>query len=151
MATKIAEFEVGREYSLWADDSEAPGNFGWLDWNGVPVGNSELVQNLMYPDNSGVWGIGAWVPAGPGVQNSNGVRDAMDTWMNQHVTVPFYDAVQGTGSNTEFRIAGFGEFLLTDYNFAGQNKYVKGRFIRWAEAGTGGGPDRGLYTVSLTQ
>jgi hypothetical protein len=105
----------------------------------------------MYPDNSGVRGIGEWIPAGPGVQNSNGVVTAMNMWMHQHVTVPFYDAVQGTGSNTEFRIAGFGEFRLTDYNFGGNDKYVKGRFVRWAEVGTGGGPDRGLWSVTLTQ
>jgi len=151
MIVEDQEFVIGQTYDLWADDPEAPGNFGWLDWNGVPVSNAELADNIANPSNSGEWAIGDWVPAGPGVKNSAPVRNALNGWIGQHVTIPFYDVIQGQGANTRYRIAGFGEFVLTGYNFQGSDKWVRGYFIRWVELGPGGGPDRGLSSVRLTQ
>jgi Flp pilus assembly protein TadG len=157
MITEVQDFEPDREYTLFADDLEAPGNFGWLDWDGPPVGNDELVENMRNPGRSGEWQIGTWVPGGPGVDSSIGVRDALEAWLNDHagedlhVTIPFYEEVRDTGSNTEYRIIGFGEFALTEYRLTGANKYVKGQFKKWAKIGLGGGPDRGLISVTLTK
>jgi len=151
MIVNDRDFNIGQIYELWGDDREAPGNFGWLDWNGVPVGNPELANNIANPGNSGSWAIGHWVPGGPGVEGSGPVQSALNIWIGQHVTIPFYDVVQGQGANTIYRIAGFGEFVLTDYNFQGGDKWVRGYFIFWVEWGPGGGPNRGLASVKLTQ
>jgi len=144
------DFVIGQTYDLWADDPESPGNFGWLDWNSVPVGNPELADNIANPSNSGNWAIDDWVPGGPGVQPSEGVENALDGCIGQHVTIPYYGDKQGGGSNTTYRISGFGEFVLDGYDF-GNPKRVWGHFINWVELGPGGGPDRGLSSVRLTQ
>ena len=129
MIVKDRDFVIWQTYDLWADDPEAPGNFGWVDWNGVPVGNTELANNIANPGTSDSWAIGNWVPSGPGVQPSAGVENALNGWIGKHVTIPFYDVITGTGSNTRYRVAGFGEFVLEGYNF-GNPKRVWGHFIK---------------------
>jgi len=154
MTTMCQPFTYGAAYRLWSnDDMEAPGNFGWLDWTGLPVGNSELARNIADPALSGNWSIGQWIPAGPGIQNSSPVQSALGLWLGQHVTIPLYDSVVGTGSGTQYRICGFGEFVLTSFNFQGNDKYVEGHFIRHVVPGarTGNGPDYGVRTLRLTQ
>ncbi len=128
----------GTEYKLWDKNSgsDAPGAFGWLTWNGSPS-NSTLVDNIFHPENSGVWHIGDWVHSGPGVQNSSGVSVALDYWINANklVTIPLYDQLVGNGSNAVYRICAFAEFKLTEYNFQGSDKWVKGSFVsRWLRA-----------------
>jgi len=150
MIVEDDDFIIGQTYDLWADDPESPGNFGWLDWNSVPVGNPELANNIANPSNSGYWAIGYWVPGGPGVQPSAGVVNALDGWIDRSVTIPFYDDIQGTGVNTTYRISGFGEFVLDGYDFVNP-KRIWGHFINWVELGQGGGPNHGLSSVRLTQ
>jgi len=116
----------------------------------VPVGNPELADNIVNPSNSGFLEIGDWVPGGPGVQPSDGVENALDGWIDKHVTIPFYDDKQGTGVNTTYRISGFGEFVLDGYDFVNP-KRIWGHFINWVELGQGGGPNHGLSSVRLTQ
>ncbi len=123
-------FTFGVEYTLWNGNMKSPGNFGWLDWNGVPVGNNELADNIAHPGNSGAWDVGDWIPAGPGIQNSAPVRNALDTWLNKTVTIPLYSTVTGNGANTKYQICSFAEFTLTGYNFSGSDKWVKGKFIQ---------------------
>ncbi len=147
MIVEDRDFVIGQTYDLWADDPEAPGNFGWVDWDGVPVGAGELGDNIANPSNSGAWAIGDLVPAYTGVTTSAG--DPLSGWIGQHVTIPFYDLITGTGSNVRYRVAGFGEFVLDGYDLS--NKRVWGHFIHWVELGPGGGPDRGLSSVRLTQ
>ena len=153
MTTMCEPFVYGQTYQLWDSDKEAPGAFGWLDWDGVPVGNSELVDNLEHPSYSGTWSIGDWIPSGPGVQFSSGVSNALDGWIGKHVTIPLYDEVTGNGSHVRYRICGFGEFVLTDYDKHGNDKYVEGHFIRWVQPGTGNpsAPNYGISTLRLTQ
>lgn len=151
MIIKDQPFVLGQSYVLWGNDPEAPGNFGWVNWDGPPVGNSELVANITNPGNSGYWRIGDWVPAGPGVMDSTPVRDALSLWIGQHVTVPLYDIVQESGSNSSYHIAAFGEFVLEAFDFRASNKWVRGHFIRWVESGPGGGPNRGLSSIKLTR
>jgi len=135
MTAPCEERTYGQTYQLWNNGQLAPGNFGWLDWNGVPVGNSELVQNLFHPSNSGTWHIGDLVPAGPGVKSSSGVRNALNQWIGEHVTIPLYDEITGNGANARYHICGFAEFVLTAYNFHGHNKWVEGYFIQTLETG----------------
>ena len=151
MRIKDDDYGIGQPCVLWDKDDAMKGSFGWLDWDGVPVSAVELEDNIANPSNSGFLAIGSWVPVGPGVKASSQVQSALNTWIGQHVTIPFYDEVQGEGANTRYRIAGFGEFVLTDYNFQGGDKWVSGYFRRWVEFGPGGGPNRGLSSVRLTQ
>jgi Flp pilus assembly protein TadG len=145
-------FAIGYLYNLWdKDDKNAPGNFGWLDWNGGSPNTPELANNIANPSNSGYWEVGNWVPSGPGAKASSQVQNALNNWIGQHVTIPLYDQVTGTGNNTMYCITAFAEFILTDYNFNGNDKYVSGYFIQWVESGRGGGPPRGVRTPVLTR
>ena len=149
-------FNFGQIYQIWdKDDKKSSGGFGWLDWNGGSRGNPELADNIRNPANSGYWEIGDLIPSGPGVQNSNAVENALDEVIarNRAVTIPLYDVVSGNGSNTTYRVCGFAQFFVTDYNFKGNNKYVEGRFLQTLRSGVGdpGAPNRGVYTLSITR
>lgn len=147
-------FTYGVTYTLWDDDPTAPGNVGWLDWNGGSNGASELADNIANPSNSGVWEVGDWIPSAPGVKNSAHVRQAIDSWIGQPVTIVLYDQVTGNGSNTEYRVCAFATFVMTDYNFNGSNKWVSGTFVRKVlRGGADGGtaPDFGMRTVRFIQ
>jgi Flp pilus assembly protein TadG len=147
-------FQYGATYTLWSNDMTQPGNFGWVDWNGTPVGTDELAANILNPSNSGSWAIGDWIPAGPGVRAALPVREALDTWIGQTVTIPLYDVVTGNGSNVQYRVCSFAEFILLEYNFSGSSKWVRGQFSRTVQRGGGAGgnpPDFGVRTVRLVQ
>ncbi len=144
-------FVYGQTYELWDDNHEAPGAFGWVDWDGGGGGANELADNIASPSNSGYWRIGQQIPAEPGVKVGSQVRNALDLWKNRNVTVPMYNEVRGTGSNTRYTISGFGEFVLVDYDFQGNNKRIWGYFIRYVTTGEPGGPRFGLQGVRLTK
>ena len=150
MAVERDDFVLYQTYDLWNDDPDAPGNFGWLDWDGGSPSAPELADNIANPSNSGYWGIGDWIPGCPGATASSAVRNAVGGWVGQHVTIIIYDVVQDTGNNTTYRIYGFAEFVMDGYDLAGGDKRVWGHFIRWVEQGPGGGPNRGLAGVRLT-
>ena len=143
------DFIYEQTYTLWDNGMEAPGSFGWLDWDGVPCPAGGLADDIANPENSGSWSIGDWIPACNGVKASSQVRAALDLWLNDHVTVPVYNAVQGVGANARYRLNGFAEFVLTSYNLQGNPKSVTGYFIRWVEGGPGGG-SQGVRTIRLT-
>lgn len=143
-------FVPSTTYSLWDDEMHAPGSFGWLDWDGGGGGAAQLADDILNPSNSGSWSIGDLVPPKTGVVSSSLVRNALDTWINQHVTVPIYDQVTGNGSNTRYSVSGFAEFVLTGHELTGANKHVDGYFIQWVEAGQSGG-SQGVRTIRLTQ
>jgi len=151
MIVEVDDFVIGQTYELWGDDPQASGNFGWLDWNGEPSSSTELADNIANPGNSGYWQVGDWVPASAGVMDSALVRSALEGWIGQHVTIPFYDMVQDSGDHISYRIAGFGEFVLEGFDLQGSDKRVWGHFINWVEPCPGGGPDRGLTTVRLAR
>ena len=132
------------EYEIWNSTKEASGNAGWLNWNRegqVPnficpnTGTPNLICELNNPNSSGYWRVGDWVPGNPGLKDASGVRDAIDSWMCRHVTVPVYDTLTGTGDSTKYHIVGFAEFVLTSYSMTGNPKTVKGKFVRWADTG----------------
>jgi hypothetical protein len=156
MTTMCTEegFQDGHIYTLWDNDPNAPGNFGWLDWNGPPVGVPELAANIAEPSNSGVWHIGDQIPGGPGVKNSSQVIAALALWIGRSVTIPLYSSVSGSGANTTYEVCGFAEFVLTGYKFQGGDKWVQGRFVRLlAHGGTVSGdhPNYGLTDAIFTR
>jgi Putative Flp pilus-assembly TadE/G-like len=146
-------FTFGQVYTFWDNDMNVPGNFGWVDWNGSSVGDSELAAAIAHPSTSGVWEVGDWLYAGPGVQNSSPIRVALDAWIEKPVTIPLYDLVTGTGSGARYRVCAFAEFILKDYNFSASNKWVRGSFVRRVRQGgrSGNPPDFGLRDFRLIQ
>jgi hypothetical protein len=143
-------FTYGVIYTLKDGDNDAPGNKGWLDWNGGNSNAPELADNIANPSNSGVWEIGDWIPGATGNKNSSAVRAALDGWIGQHVTIPLYDQVTGTGSNVQYRVCSFAEFIMTSHD----NKEVHGMFVRNLErssGSSGAAPDFGLRSVELVQ
>ncbi|NOZ27464.1 MAG: hypothetical protein GXP39_05345 [Chloroflexi bacterium] len=144
-------FQYLQVYELWDDNHEAPGAFGWIDWDGGGGGLHELADNIANPSNSGYWRVGDLVPAEPGVKAGAPVRNALNLWKNRNITLIIYNQVTGQGSNTRYTISGFGEFVLTDYRFQGPNKRIWGYFIRRVTAGEPGGPEFGLQGVRLRE
>ena len=149
MIIKVESFVVGQTYHLWLDDLEAPGNFGWVDWDGGGSSALELAGYIEDPGNSGVWHIADWVPGGVGVVSDIKVRRALDMWVNKHVTIPLYDLVVDPGGLTTYRIAGFAEFFMEEHQLVTGGKKVTGRFIKWLEESPGGGPNMGITWVTL--
>jgi Flp pilus assembly protein TadG len=58
----------------------------------------------------------------PGI--SSGIKDDLTSIIGKAVTVPIYDQVTGNGSNSQYRIVGFGAARLMDVKLTGNNKYV---------------------------
>lgn len=147
-----AGFAEGKVYTLWDLDKNAPGSFGWLDWDGGSAGNGELVANISNPARSGTWNIGEHVPAGPAVKNSPAIRSAIRQWLGNPVTIPLYSSVSGSGSNATYKICGFAEFVITGYKFKGGDKWIQGMFVRnikYGEAGPADGASYGVKDVRL--
>ena len=122
-------------------NGSAPGNFGWLSWDGdtstptlisslVPPGN---VQNYTNPYDASdtALSIGDWVEGRPGVANASGVRAALDTLMNIDFVVPVWGAVNGNGSNAEYQVVNFVVMRLNDYQLPGQNR-ISATLVRYA-------------------
>ncbi len=150
IAVEIFPFEFGRVYTLWdASVRPAPGNIGWLDWNGGSASARELADNICNPENSGAWNVGAWVPSAQGVKASALVRNCLNRWVGRVVKVVLYDAVEGRGHNTQYRIAGFACFRIVGFSLTGKNKFIQGRFEPCVTGGQGGGPDLGMRVVTL--
>jgi len=142
-------FTYGATYTLHDSTMTAPGNRGWLTWNGSPSA-STLAFNIANPSNSPVLQIGDWMNATTGTNNSSGVRSALDSWIDKAVTIPLYDIVTGNGSNARYRVCAFAEFVLLSYS----NKTVTGMFIRGVTRDTSSSssaPDFGLRDVRITQ
>jgi hypothetical protein len=153
IAVRWNDFQYNQIYQLWGD-STGPGGWGWLDWNSVPVGNPELVNNILTPSNSGQWSVDDLVPSGPGVQNSSGVRNALNWWLSKpeqqrHWTLIIYDYTQGSGANMQYHIVAFADFILTSYNFQGSDKYIKGKFQRWVNPSVDIDPSSGCDPYGL--
>jgi hypothetical protein len=72
------------------------------------------------------------------------------------VILPVYDATENMGSNGEYHVIGFAEFIITGVNFQGNPKTISGYFTTGrvaVSAGGGGGTsgaDFGIRTVWLT-
>ena len=146
MIVKTQEFQTCRatdpcgsvncpKYRIWDSERDASGNAGWVDWNGQPFDARSLAEAMRNPSLSGHWDIGDWVWGDPGLKDSYDVRQAIEDQRCKHVTVPVWDQITGEGANTRYRIAGFAEFLLTDYKLTGTPKWVTGQFVRWTEPG----------------
>ncbi|MCC6455648.1 MAG: carboxypeptidase regulatory-like domain-containing protein [Caldilineaceae bacterium] len=147
-----AGFVYGEEYILHEPVQNAPGNFGWLRWQGDNPNAPDLEYNIRHPEESPVLHIGDWVQGTTGQTNSSGVGAALDYWRGKQVTIPIYDRVTGTGSNAQYRICTFAVFILNDWDR--QSKTMTGTFVRTlvhsVETGEGV-PDLGARDVRIIQ
>lgn len=130
-------------YRIWENKQSAPGNFGWIFWRNDTSSTTTLVENMNDTSRSGNWAVGDWVNGNTGISASSNVRGALDSRINgtlpSQVTIPVYDAIQGTGNNTQYRIKAFARFRITGYTFQGNNKYVDGKFQEWVDPQAEGG------------
>ena len=143
---------------------DIPGNFGWLTWNGstaagvleqsmTPPGNSYNYTNPYDPNDHEI-NIGDWVEGTTG--NMANLKKTLDIeWVNtgEIMIFPLYDAFEGTGSNGNWRVAGFAAVEITGYDLGGSDKHIDARFVdavipgNWAEATCT--EETGLYSVKL--
>ncbi|MBV9790881.1 MAG: PKD domain-containing protein, partial [Chloroflexi bacterium] len=116
------------------------GNFGWLTWAGgqsaptlatslTPPGDSHTYTNPNNPQDHRV-SVGDWVRGTAGVNNSRGVRDALDQLMTVEAIVPVWDTATGSGSGTSYHIVSFARVQLTDYRLPTHNR-ISAIFLGW--------------------
>jgi hypothetical protein len=134
-------YEIGVCYNIW--NGEGPGNFGWLNWTLQPDAEecqqgacSEqcLEQNLVFTDcNSGNIAVDMWVGGTVGDNNSKGIRDQLEWYINKNVpvTLPmWYETNDGEGcgqpgSGLHYHIGRLAKFQIIAYQLAqgGGNAY----------------------------
>ena len=121
-------FVIGEVYTLHEPVANAPGNFGWLRWSGDNTSAPDLEYNIRYPGESDVVHIGDFIKATTGQTNSSGVANALEQWIGKIITIPIYDQVTGTGSNTLYRVCAFAVFELRSWDR--HTKTMTGVFVR---------------------
>jgi hypothetical protein len=134
--------------------SDTPGGFGWLD---DPNANCSAVVSS--DANAG---------GDPGVAVSGPCKTLLENARTNRTVlfVPVFNRVTGTGTNTEYHIAGLAAFVVTGYHLPGvsveswltgtkyckgSDKCVYGYFTQALIPATGsiGGPDLGASIVTL--
>jgi hypothetical protein len=65
------------------------------------------------------------------------VRQALDTLTGLDMVVPVWDATQGTGSNTHYRVANFARIHLANYQLAPDNR-ISAEFLGYMQCAGGG-------------
>ncbi len=118
----------------------APGNFGWLDWNGGGNSARELAQwfdqgggadeyvNPADPSDRYL-SVMDWVYGDPGVKNTSALRAALASFRDSGtpLTVVVWDQVKGAGNNAQYRVYGFARVQIVDFNLA--QKWITFRFL----------------------
>ena len=143
LAIKDREFVYGTEYTLFGDEPNppgqfklGPGNFGWLDFNGGSNGTPELADWILngYQGTISVVG-GTTIEGDTGMKTA--VKDELEARKNRKdsegnpipVVLLIYDTATGHGAGFAYHCISFAAFELTEVNFHGDNKYIKGKFI----------------------
>lgn len=167
-AAEHCGYNKDQTYDIW--DGGGPGNFGWLGWenshSGSSIGSSgTLCANIQYPgdmtytnpNNSAdhTLSISDWVHGNSGISNADCLKDDDSKGQLNYlidnqipITVIFWGASQGTGSNLEYQIVGFGKFILQGYNLsngggtaygntsgcgANPGNCIAGKFVSWVD------------------
>ena len=139
----------------------APGNWGWLNFDGGPNGTAELEEWIIngYPDEVQLdetdgEGMFTWMNGTPGSRES--LDREMDDLAGEEVYFCIYDEVTGQGSNVDFRIVGFLTGTIEESHMGpGQDDYIRLRYgstTSVAEATVGEVDGLGnLGTINLVQ
>jgi hypothetical protein len=130
-------FTIGQTYEI--REGQSAGNFGWLRWSGQNSSSGTLCSNLSTPRGGEPLYSGDWIYGATGNMNSSCVRNELDDRIDSRepVIVLVFDGYSGTGSNLQYHVAGYAEFVLTDYDLTGNDKAIYGRFNRWVTVPTG--------------
>jgi hypothetical protein len=141
-----------RGYIYPAREGYGPGNFGWLSWDGNTAasallesmsgfGNLSLITppepghvNYVNPDDPDdrVPNIGDWVQGAAG--NMNNMRSLLEEYIDngKTMTIIAFDDVRGNGSGFDYRIAGFLEINLVNYQTTGSDKMILVQIQNWS-------------------
>lgn len=133
-------------------DGVLAGGFGWL------VATSGCKIDLT---------IGQWSSDDPGASPTSGCSPTeIFDLVGEEIPLPFFNDLEGVGSNGRYQIAGFGLFHVTGFNFgglfkapdagsapcSGDERCISGYFTDGViYDGEPGGPDHGLVLVKLTE
>ena len=75
-----------------------------------------------------------WYFSDPGAKfNSSNVKNAMNSRIGTVLLFPVYDAIQGNGSNLQYRVVGWAGFHMTGWNAQGNNATISGylKHVAW--------------------
>ena len=72
--------------------------------------------------NDHIVSIGDWIEGKPGVSNAKKVRDALSELTSIDIVVPVWDATQGNGANTIYRVSGFATVRVLNFELPGQDQ-----------------------------
>lgn len=146
----ICVFGLGATCNLL--DNNAPGNFGWLSWDGS--NSSGYLAGEINDARTGavlqMISVDDWVQGLPGNKvNANSVKEALAQLAGKTITIVVYGNKVGSGSNLEYEVVGFAEFTLGTVT----NGNLTGTFVAMVTASTSteGGTDFGVYGSRLTQ
>jgi hypothetical protein len=134
-------FEYNHCYNIW--NGEGSGNFGWLNWTlqgntceqGGGACSAQCLEQNLNPEtcNSGRIEVGDWVGGTVGDNNSKGIRDQLDWYIDEMepFSVPIWDYTNEgggcgrPGSGLHYHVAGFGRFQALAYQLSqgGGNAY----------------------------
>ncbi|MBI3732584.1 MAG: hypothetical protein HY259_03890 [Chloroflexi bacterium] len=161
------DFDYGATYNLWDNLPNAPGNFGFVDFNGGNNNRTELSDwlrngyggpyyNILGNTCGGLGttvtelSVPACLPGDTGVKSA--VADDAASKIGSDVTILVYDQAYGQGANTSYHVIGFAMFTVTAVNFFGNPKAIQGTFKQWALVGQVGAstPNYGVTAVKLT-
>ncbi len=174
-------FQFNHSYDIW--DGGGPGNFGWLAWHNTEANSSDtseqtLRENLESPESmvytnpytgaDHALSIGDWINGTPGVTGGSGVKEQLSALVDsaEPITVILYGQTQYSGSNLQYRIVGFAEFVIEGYQLgqgggnahgnysgcsSGSGNCIQGRFIQYMIAApVDSQHDFGLVSVHLS-
>jgi len=126
-----------KEVSLFSSTKTNPGNFGSIDIGSLSNGTIELERQILYGPTLADFQNPAFKdkvnPDGalyapftamgdPGLSAS--VKDAFLQIVGKPRIIPLYDAVTGTGNNTQYHIIGFAAVVITAVDMGGSPKRI---------------------------
>jgi hypothetical protein len=129
-----------QEGSIFAltSGSNGPGNFGWVSWDGSNSSGA-LATSLCTPNNP-PFTLPYQFPGDPGVTNATDVRDCLQKWVDNKVTVliPIVRATNdplnngscstgATGNNFHYCIVALAAFKITGFTQPGVDQ-INGEF-----------------------
>lgn len=96
----------------------ASGNWGMIDFNGGSNPTGESVDWILNGYNGPVSVTPpAYLPGDPGAPSPGGLESAMNTLLDDEITIPVYDSLTGSGNNATFHVMGFLSIKVCGWKF----------------------------------
>jgi hypothetical protein len=147
----FASIDGGQTISA-STDGEAQKGYFWLanfEGSGSNTDFRDWIVNG-YPE---MVGLGSQA-SGTGVRATLGSAMSERIAINSSVVLPLYDHTSGGGSKGNYSVIGFVEFVITDFRFTGNPKWIRGYFtdgrVVAGTGGTGDPLDYGIKAIWLT-